>query len=279
MRKILLPVGQQFPNTATLDFAGYIARLTKSGLTGIFLEHEGPDEALLLDQINIQEPVDATSLTAVRPAAIKSLGSEQLIQLFEEACTSQEVVSHIHQDQGTPWHELMTECRYADLMIVDPSYYIHEDDGLSPTHDVKKLLHEAECPVIVAPPSFEDVEELIFTFDGTKSSVNAIRQFIHLFPEFAQKRVVVLGIVNVHTDIILQRNRLMEWLGEYYQNLEFSVLEGDPENRLLEYLLLRPNTLVVMGGYGRGHLSRILQPSKSASVIRYLAAPVFIAHY
>jgi len=279
MRKILLPVGQRFPKTATLDFAGYIARLTKSGLTGIFLGDTSHEEGLLSNRHNTTESFGSGTLTAVETQPAKVSGGDPLIQDFQEACTNQEVISHIHQDQGTPWHELLTECRYADLMIVDPSFYMEEEDGLIPTHDVKKLLHEAECPVIVAPPSFEDIEELIFTFDGTKSSVNAIRQFLHLFPEFAQKRVIVLGIVNVHTDIILQRDRLMEWLEQYYPNVDFSILEGDPESRLLEYLLLRPNALVVMGGYGRGHLSRILQPSKSASVIRYLAAPVFIAHY
>jgi hypothetical protein len=66
-------------------------------------------------------------------------------------------------------------------------------DG-TPTELVKEILKETECHVIISPASFDGIAELIFAYDGSKSAAFAIKQFTYLFPEFTDRKAIVLRV-------------------------------------------------------------------------------------
>ena len=47
---------------------------------------------------------------------------------------------------------------------------------------LKDALHASECPVLVVPEKFDFPESNILAFDGSESSVYAIKQFVYMFP-------------------------------------------------------------------------------------------------
>ncbi|MDR3680019.1 MAG: universal stress protein [Flavipsychrobacter sp.] len=263
MINILLVIDDKEATTATLDFACYVARLTASRLTAISMQ------GLLYGELQADR-------------ILNNLANLQLGQIayhFHQRCISRDVTTGENIDSIENWEELINASRYADIIIVDANLSLNIDstEG-SPTHYVKKLLHEAECPIIIAPSVFEEIDEIVLTYDNSKTSVYAIKQFAYLFPEFKNKKVIALQ-VNEHSGQDIEvSNQFKNWLDNHFTDIEFVMLEGDSENRLMEYLLSRHNAFIVMGGYSRNRWSRILQPSSSAAIVKLLPAPIFVAH-
>jgi nucleotide-binding universal stress UspA family protein len=271
MKKLLLAAGDKPLNPSTIDFACYLAKLTKSGLKGLFLETKRHERA------------SVASMEAVgQEGAVRSAKPMQYQQLeaFKDACLSRSVRGEAEGEKLFSWNELIGETRFADAVIIDSDFTMqaHALEAY-PSHDAKKLLHEAECPVVVAPLSFERLDEIIFTYDGSAASAYAIRQFLYLFPELRDARVTILEIWSEEEET--RRNdipKLKNWLEHHFSSVDSVLLEGDVQSRLLEYLLSHPYAFVVMGGSGRSRASRIFQPSASGTVVKMVSAPVFIAH-
>src|ERR1700743_705079 len=158
MEKILLALDAISLNTNTIDFGCYIAKLPHSRLTGIFLEGVQEGRAVLVEG-------DGTATV------------ETNIHRFREACLCRETLSLIHRDRGVPLSEVIAESRFADLFIIDPETAFNRKDAITPGRFVKDVLHSAECPVLIAPYGFGDMDEIIFAYDGSPASVFAIRQF------------------------------------------------------------------------------------------------------
>jgi nucleotide-binding universal stress UspA family protein len=276
MKKILLAVGERELSTTALDFACYLARLTKSPLTGIFLEtvteHQLLPESVLAES-GAARPVSIKENKSVQPL------TDRQITRFIDGCVARDVVALVYQPHKIKWKELIRETRFADAIIMDSEFTMQAQLLEEyPSHYARKLLHEAECPVIVTPLSFDSIQEIILTYDGSKTSLFAIREFLHLFPELRETKATILQIWLEEDEHPKEQERLLEWLRNHFSNVESIILKGESDQRLMEYLLRHPQSFVVMGGFGRSRASRMLQPSTSGTIVKLVSSPVFIAH-
>jgi len=130
----------------------------------------------------------------------------------------------------------------------------------------------------LSPYSFDHIETILFTYNGTKSSVFAIKQFCYLFPELRQKKAVVVCVRNDGEGAIDEQFRMKEWLKNHYSGVEYVLLKGDPSDELFGYLIEKKDAIVVMGAFGRGTLSRFFKPSHARLVVKTINLPIFIAH-
>lgn len=276
MQKILLALDAHQLNMNAIDFACYLARLTRSRLTGVFLEDVLADRPDLAASIAYGVPLGnpATALSTDEAVAV----TEQNIRSFREACVCREVVSRIHRDRGIPLGEMIGESRFADLIVVDPETSLKARVGSLPPPFVNDMLVEAECPVVLSPDSFDRIDEIVFAYNGTASSVFAIKQFTYLFPEYRHTKVLVVNVRNSEEESIEESFKLKEWLKEHYDEVEFHLLKGSPTDELFGYLIDRKNSFLVMGAYGRGLLSRFFRPSHARLIMRTMNLPIFIAH-
>jgi nucleotide-binding universal stress UspA family protein len=271
MEKIMLALDAHQLNMGTVDFACYIARLTRSKLTGVFLEGVAPDDYGYMPGSGDASYEDGG----------KDLTEQQVmkaIEHFRESCICRETSNLIHRDRGMPLSEVMEESRFADLIILDPATSFRRADRGIPSGFVKDVLEGAECPVLVAPYSFDAVEEIILTYDGTESSVYAIKQFAHLFPSLADRNVTVVSVRDGEGVSLEQQFKIKEWLKTHYPQVEFVVLNGSPSDELFGYLIDKKDAIVVMGAYGRAMFSRFFKPSQARLVMKSVNLPVFIAH-
>lgn len=177
-----------------------------------------------------------------------------------------------------PANEIITESRYADLLILSAGTSFNKIYAETPTEFVKDVLRESECPVIIAPNAFDEIEEIIFTTNFNKSSAFAIKQFTYLFPELNDKKATVLHVNEKRICACKEKHNLKEWLQNRYSSIGFEVLNGNSEEELFDYLLNRKKVFVVMGAYGRNAISRFFKPSHADLLIRMLAQPIFITH-
>ncbi len=183
MEKILLAQDARNQNRNTIDFACYICRLTGSRLTGVFLEDLLSEDRPVMRTIQ-GEPYRLSGAVAVAPGGegVAGIAAEN-IRIFKPACDRRGVQTLIHRDRGVPASEIVEESRFADLIIVDPETSFTRSNEAPPGRFVRDTLLDSECPVIISPYSFDSIDTILFAYNGTRSSVFAMKQFTYLFPE------------------------------------------------------------------------------------------------
>lgn len=278
MEKILLALDATCPDRNALEFACYIARLTGSKLTGVFLENQAAEEKAVMKRAYGMSYVD-WEVDEDDPAHISKMATiENNIQWFRQGCITRDVRFTIHRDRNVPVTELISESRFADLIIIDPETNFKKFYEGMPGCFAKEILHNAECPVIVAPEDFNAIEEIVFTYNGSASSVFAMKQFTYLLPQLEHKKVTVLQINKTGTWEDRDKRNFTEWLNDHYTSIQFIAQKDDTESGLFKYLFMKKNTILVMGAYGRNQLSQFLKKSQADQIIRTMTHPVFIAH-
>jgi hypothetical protein len=274
MKKLLLAQDAQCLKINAIDFACYVARLTRSRLTGVFLEDVQSERTVSVSQVSSRGLAGGD-----REPANASVIAEENIRLFKEACVCREVNSKIHRDRGVPTTEILEESRFADLIILDPEISFTPGNESLPGYFVHDILSKAECPVMIAPYDFENIEKIYFAYNSTPSSMFAIKQFTYLFPELAKRKVEVLNVQSGGDGMLEEAFKMKEWMKEHFDDVEYVVLKGDPADQLFGYLLERKNGVIVMGAYGRGMLSRFFKPSHARLIIKTVNMPIFVAHH
>jgi hypothetical protein len=278
MEKILLAIDAVNPNRNALEFAAYLARLTKSKITGVFLENLVAEERFVLKQMHGLTYVGWQLDEKSDQHNFKMQLVEKNIALFREGCINREVRYEIHRDRGVPARDLIAESRFADVLVVDAETSFNKQYEGVPTEFVRDILKKAECPVIIAPEHFEAIDEIVFTYNGSASSVFAIKQFTYLFPQLHNKKVSIIQANKDGQWKDIHKYQFKEWLKDHYRYLQFEALEGEAESQLYDYAFEKENMLLVMGAYGRTGLSRFFKPSHADLLIKTVTRPIFIAH-
>lgn len=262
-------------DTSAIDFACYLARTCCSYLTGIFIREPVLE---LIPPIEASLPYGKESATQKRGDEIR-MDEEQAMRYFLEECTLKQVKAGAHLDKGTPLEEVVYESRFADLLILSPRTS-YKGSGKVPTHFVKSVLERAECPVVITPHLFDRVDEVVFCYDGSASSLFAMKQFAYLFPRFRGLKTTVLEIRESSTPGMDEGHvRTVQWLKGHFDKVVFHQLEGRVKNELFTYFLKKQNLFVVIGAYGRSMFSQFFRPSSAATLISTIDLPLFIAHH
>jgi hypothetical protein len=279
MEKILLAIDAINPDTSALDFACFLGRLTNSKVTGVFLENLVADEKPVFQKAYGTTYLDWIIDEESPEYQDKQKLIEKNISLFKQACENRSVRCSAHRDRNLPAREIINESRYADIIIIDAATSFNKRFEGTPTEFVKDILKDAECPVIIAPESFDGIDEIVFAYANTKSCAFAIRQFTYLFPELKDKKAIILQVNEQGIWSDQDKYNFKEWLQSHYTHISFEVLKGDTDDKLFDYLFKRKNVFVVMGAYGRTSVSRFFHHSHADRVIQTVTQPIFISHY
>lgn len=279
MKKILLAIDAKNINMPALDFACYLGRLTSSRITGVFLENLVANEKPVLKSIHGGKYLDWEIDTDSPEYKFKEETLEKNIHFFKEACERRGVVPWIHRDRGVPAREIIHESRYADLLVIDSATSFNKRYEGSPTEFVREILESAECPVFIAPQHFEELAEVNFTYNGTRSSVFAIKQFTYQLPQLANRKAIVTQVSRDGDWSGIDKYNFKEWLQYHYASVEFELLKGETDEQLFGQLLRRKNSVIVMGAYGRNAASRFFRHSQADLLIKSVTQPIFIAHH
>lgn len=276
MEKIILVINAHNPDVFTIDFACRVANLAQSKLTGLFIEN------LYFDYVPIDGIDGGAYFSVVNKSANSSVvvDTDQSIRLFKEECLRKGIKPEIYIDEGEPIQEIIFESRFADLIIIDPQVSFYNRDEPLPSHFVKEILARAECPVLLAPEKFQGIHEIVFCYDGSTSSVFAIKQLTHLLPELNDCKVLLLEVSHKSEEEFTESHRrMMDWLRSHYRSVYYHSLVGDVKEELFNYFFKREEILIVIGAYGRSMLSNFFRKSSADVLIRTIDLPIFITHH
>jgi hypothetical protein len=261
MRKILLATNANNIKMSAIDFGCYIANLTKSPLTGVFLEKKNKVAKTLIPTREGYECITAEDATANT-------------NIFCNRCLHNDARYSAHHIYGNPLTEAIKESLYADVILADGNTSFSEDDGW-PSQFIKDLLEDAKCPVIVTPFDFDEINEVVFAYDGTDSSIFAMKQFVYLFPQLNDIKITLLQVLKEDNDIT-EKKRLKEFMMMYFDAVHYDTLRGDADTELFKKFLAQRNKILVMGAYGR---KKFFSHSTADILLKTLNIPIFIAHY
>ncbi len=276
MEKILLVIDAVNFDVNAFDFACYLAKTTRSKLTGIFLENLVESEKVL--QSKLKKIINSTSQNSNNELTDKRILIEKNIEIFKDHCNQKQINFNIHRNRGVPVEEIIEESRFADVLVVDAETSFNKKYEGLPTEFVSSILRKAECPTIIAPENFEAVNEIVFSYENSDSSLFAIKQFTHLFPHFSNTKITILHVNETGMWQDPEKHKLNEWLQIHYTNIQFEILQGITETKLFEYLLKKQNIIVIMGAYGRNKIAQLFKNSHADILIKTITQPIFIAH-
>ena len=276
MKKIVALIDAVHFREEQLDAFQYVARVLKGKLVIVFLENEaGP----ILYAPDFREGISPATYAEVLETDKETKEKiKKNITLLKEACKEKDIWFHFHEDKGLPAKEAVLESRFADLLIMskDISFALLYDSD--PTLFVKNVLAGAQCPVLIVPDDMKIVKEVFFAYNGSFSSMFAIKQFTQLFAAFTERKATVIFIAENNTTVIPYEKLLKEYLNMYYDSIEFKTLEGEPDKTIQELLHNRKDCIITFGAYGRSGFSRFFKRSKADNILRELDTPVFITH-
>lgn len=278
MENILVILDAAELRAQLVDFSCYVANLGSAKLTAYFIERIVGDDLprqKLLFALPYVDTITAADIEENKQNAVRYAANEKA---FCEACMNRGVTVQVMRNRQTTPAQLVTESRFADLIILDPEISFGANAETVLSHDVEEFIHKAECPVMVAPYAFYGMDEIIFTYDGSKSSVFAIKTFIQLFPGLSGLKATALQIAEGTAIRFRENTRVMQLIASHFPNVQFKQLTGKASDQLFSYLIDKNRTILVLGAYGRGFSSMMFKPSIARLIVKTLNLPVFISH-
>ena len=261
-----------------VDFSCFLAGLGHAKLTAYFIERvigdDRPKQKLLF-ALPYVDTITSSDLEENKRNALRYSENEKE---FYESCTNRGITVQVMRNRQTTLEQLITESRFADLVVLDPEISFGDTEESVLSRDVEEFIRQAECPVMVAPYAFYGIDEITFTYDGSKSSVYAIKSFMQLFPQLSNLKATALQIAEGTAIRFRDNTRVMQLIESHFPKVEFKQLNGKASDQLFSYLIDKNNTVLVLGAYGRGFSSMMFRPSIARIIVKTLNLPVFISH-
>ena len=273
MKKILIAFdGTQFSEGA-FEFAKQLNRLQPFLLTGVFMPQ--------LNYSNLWSYGDAMAGPMYGPLVTEDDSEmiEKNIERFRDLCQKNHIVFKVHKnykDFALP--ELKRETKFADLLIISSEKFFEDLNGPNASEYMKDAIHEAECPVIVIPEKYIFPNQNVIAYDGSTSSIHALKQFAYLFPELCWNETLLVYSKNEDDLEIPDEDYIEELASQHYNKLHLLKLEIDPRKYFNTWLEEKKSPILICGSFGRSSLSRMFKKSFVAEVIADHKLPVFIAH-
>lgn len=203
-----------------------------------------------------------------------------VISQFEKTARDTNVRYEIYNDFRLTAHEVVKQTTYADMLILSYGIFFNYLTGKPDTSILYQILKGSKCPVLILPEGTKKIDNIIFTYDNKESSVFAMRAFSSLFSENTKDAIVSILSVMPNVDEEVKNEKLLLKLAkQHYNNVGIQLLEGNNISKEISNFAHNvQNPLVVMGAYGRSHISNILLPSVAQYLLKKSNLPLFIAH-
>jgi hypothetical protein len=173
---------------------------------------------------------------------------------------------------------LKKESRFADLMIIGSEKFFEQNGDKDRYEHLRDLLHVSECPVLLVPEDFEFPKCNLLAYDGSASSVKAIKQFSYLFPEW-RRNETVLVFAGRNEELIPEKIAITELLAGDFPSLKIRKLDPESEKYRESFACGNEHCILVCGAFGRSLISEMFHKSFAAGFIMKSRMPVFISHF
>ncbi len=186
----------------------------------------------------------------------------------------------IRHDSDNAIQDVVHESNFADLMIIFRQESFVSFKEKVPSRFIKKVLENIHCPLLLVPYDFNPFNKIIWLYDGRPSSIYAYKMFNYIFEDFLKLNTEVVNIhQGIESSTLPDENLLKEYMNRHAPQATFKLMGGDVDSGLLPYLKSLPtDTLIVLGAFQRGRISRMINTSLTDWMLKNFDLPIFIAH-
>ena len=270
MKKILIILNESHIPQQVIKRAIHIAKESNSLLEAVFINdinglnfgYPFPNDLFLLG-----EKVRAETRTE---ESVKLL--ESLARQFKDECNEQDIEYKIEIDKAVSIKHLINLSSFADLIIADSK-------SDSDEYSLKDLLADAHCPLLLVSKNAEPIEKIFVAYDGSASSMYAVKMFSYIFPEFKNFAIQFFHIADGNVDAVPHLEAIKSWASKHFVNIKFELIEGTTKTALVQHI--RQNSekaIIVMGAYSGSSVGRLFLKSTAEAVISETNASLFITH-
>lgn len=275
--KFIVAIDGLHERPEVMDYAVELAKMEDALLVGLFIDdlfahgYSGWEilgqSGFLLEQEERLERIDAET-------------RDSAVDTFERKCTAAQVRFKVHRDKGVSERELLKECLYADLLLISKYESFSSDEERCPTHLVTRVLDYLPCPTMVLPSVYRPIKCTSLLLDKSHSSIYAIKQFKYVLPQLSKGPIVLLTVDRMsRTTSNADVDLIRELLHESFPDLSVHHERGDARVKIADFLQHGfEDSLVVLGAYDRGLISRRLRKSMADYLMNIADAPLFVAH-
>lgn len=168
--------------------------------------------------------------------------------------------------------------RYADLLVVASNAILTTKMWGDPAEYLHSLLQLSECPAIVIPGNYSDVENIVFAFDGSASAMFAIKQFSYLLSGFSRLDVIAVIVKSRLTNNESIEPSVLKFLEQHFIGASVGLLKFQDKENLISWMNGLKKSIVVGGAFGRSSFSQLIRKSFVANIISDQQLAVFVAH-
>lgn len=269
MKKILIILNESRIPQHLIKTAVGIAKETNAMLEAVFMNDTSslnggypfPNDLYFTGTALLMESRSEEAMNAI----------ENDIKLFKDACDEYKVAYKIEVNKSVSIKHLIDLSLFADLIIADSK-------SDSEDYDIKDLLIDAHCPLLLVSRLAEAVKKIFLSYDGSTSSMYAIKMFSYIFPEYKNLPTQFFHIAG-DVGEIPHLDEIKTWAAKHFTNLDFKLITGNTRKELVEHI--RPgseSSVIVMGAYSGSSISRLFLKSMADSVINETHASLFITH-
>lgn len=275
MKKILLAFDGANFSEGAFEFARQLNQVSPVLLTGVFLP-----------QINYSSLWSySAGAAASGPIFIPLIEDadaavvDNNIDHFELMCIKNKIQHKVHKDfTDFALPGLKKETRFADLLILGSESFYEYMGAHDPNDYLRDALHRSECPVLLVPEKFVFPEKNILAYDGSESSVYAIKQFAYLFPELVNNETLLVYAHPEEGKELPEENFIKDWANRHFSNLSLLKLDSSSPKHFASWMSDKKGAILISGGYGRSFVSQMFKKSYVSDVIKAHQLPVFITH-
>lgn len=255
----------------SLQFVKRLNELSPILLTGVFLPSIDYSEVMVY-YLSMQSPI-------FYPDIVQNVNKKnENIEKFKAFCAQHQIECRVHDEyESNALAEIQKETRFADVLVLSSDTYYDNLGTISQKEYLQETLHKAECPIILLPENCSFPESLVIAYDGSESSVFALKQFAYLFPELSGMSTLVVYAAEEGKPLPY-REMLQELAARHFPDATGYTLEADPKKYFATWMANKGNALLITGSFGRSTFSELLNKNFSMQVLQDHRLPVFVAH-
>jgi hypothetical protein len=225
MKKIIAAFDGLRFSESTMQYAIYLAKLCNAHLVAVFLSENTRLSYSLYAAMVKQTFAGSKVLGEIEKSDAITINNS--IEAFEANCKNSKINYTLHRDKNNAMDDLIHETLFADLLIIDAWETFSYLEANLPAWFIKNVLHDAQCPVLVVPNQFKPIEKLVFLYDGSPSSILAIKMFNYVLPELSKLDTELLSAKSKTLSMNLPDSKLInEWIKRYSANATYKVMKG-----------------------------------------------------
>ncbi len=143
--------------------------------------------------------------------------------------------------------------------------------------NVDRIVRSSSKPCLVTPLEFKPIERILVAYDGSLSG-QKILQFLGNYACFQNLEIHLLTVAKSNSDqtAVARLNEAKQWLQRARFEPVCSLLEGEPEKAISQYVQENNMNLLMMGAYGHSRIRHLVIGSTTTQILQSSNIPVLV---